>query len=83
MARASNGSGVIDMTRLKPSLHAHIGQRVRVLTGSCVGAVGVIANVDHGRTVQVRVRFDPPVWVTAAGLVGSVWCTADGVEEVD
>ena len=63
--------------------HARTGQRVRVLSGSCAGAVGVIANIEQGRTVRVRVRFDPPIRILAAGLIGSVWCTADGVEEVD
>jgi hypothetical protein len=72
------------MTQLKTSpQHLGIGQRVRVLTGSCIGAVGVIANIEQGRTVRVRVRFDPPIRILAAGLIGSVWCTADGVEEVD
>jgi hypothetical protein len=72
------------MTQLKiSSQHVRIGQRVRVLTGSCIGAVGVIANVEQGHTVRVRVRFDPPVRTLAAGLIGSVWRTADAVEEVD
>jgi hypothetical protein len=70
------------LLQLSPT-HARIGKRVRVLTGSCVGAVGVIANVEQGRTVRVLVRFDPPVRILAAGLIGSVWRTADGVEEVD
>jgi UDP-3-O-[3-hydroxymyristoyl] glucosamine N-acyltransferase len=72
------------MTQLKPSpKHVRIGQRVHVLTGSCIGAVGVIANVEQGHTVRVRVRFDPPVRIPSAGLIGGVWRTEDGVEEVD
>lgn len=71
------------MTPLPSPKHACIGQRVRVLTGSYVGAVGVIANVEQGHTVRVQVRFDPPVRILAAGLIGSVWRTADTVEEVD
>ena len=72
------------MTQLKPSpKHVCVGQRVRVLTGSCIGAVGVIANVEPGHTVRVRVRFEPPVRTVAAGLIGGVWRTEDAVEEVD
>ena len=72
------------MTHLQPCpTHARIGQRVRVTTGPCVGMVGVIANVEYGRTVRVRVRFDPPVRILSAGLVGGVWRDAEGVEEVD
>jgi hypothetical protein len=76
--------GVIYMTQLKTTRqHVRVGQRVRVLTGSCIGAVGVIANLEPGHIVRVRVRFDPPVMTLAAGLIGGVWRTSDGVEEVD
>jgi hypothetical protein len=60
-----------------------VGQRVRVLTGSCVGAAGVIANVEQGHTVRVRVLFHPPVMTLAAGLIGGVWRTSDEVEDID
>jgi hypothetical protein len=76
--------GVIVMTQLMTSLqHVEIGQRVRVRTGSCIGAMGVIANLEKGHTVRVRVRFDPPVMTLAAGLIGGVWLTSDGIERLE
>jgi hypothetical protein len=70
---------VILNTRPKSS----IGQRVRVITGSCAGAVGVIADVEvSGSQTWFRVSFEPPVYIAAVGRVASVWRVADGLEEV-
>ena len=57
------------MTHVQPCpTHARIGQRVRVTTGPCLGAVGVVANVEYGRTVKVRVRSIRPFEYYPQGL---------------
>lgn len=69
------------MTTLRPSPKSRIGLRVRILTGGCVGAIGVITDVDAKRVpIWYRIRLDPPVVVAAAGLINAVWRPTEGIE---